>query len=33
MLLQAQRVDIATIALWLGHYVGDPVKRVGFGLP
>ena len=27
MLLQAERVDIATIALWLGHYAGDPVKR------
>ena len=26
MLLQAEHVDIATIALWLGHYAGDPVK-------
>ena len=27
MLLRAGKVDIATIALWLGHYAGDPVKR------
>jgi integrase/recombinase XerD len=24
MLLRAGEIDIATIALWLGHYVGDP---------
>jgi len=24
-------VDSTVIALWLGHYVGDPVKRVGVG--
>lgn len=26
MLLRAGEIDIATIALWLGHYAGDPVK-------
>jgi site-specific recombinase XerD len=31
MLLRAENVDIYTIALWLGHYVGDPVKGLGSG--
>ncbi len=31
MLLRASGIDIATIALWLGHYAGDRVKwRRGF---